>query len=86
MRWNRKYRWEDWFAAGTFMIIRGRHYFISTSSMAQQVRNAAAQYKFKVRLKELDPELDGASGLRVTARRASGAKDRAATKPSPAKR
>jgi hypothetical protein len=37
----RKYDWDDWFNRSFTVLIRGRDYRCSQSSMVQQVRNAA---------------------------------------------
>jgi len=44
----RKYPWEEWFGGYRFELRRGRDYTCSDSSMAQQIRNQAAERGIRV--------------------------------------
>jgi hypothetical protein len=49
---RRKYPWEEWFARPRFRLRRGRDYSVSTSAMAQMVRNKASEFSVSVHLIE----------------------------------
>ena len=45
-----KYRWAEWFAQPTTVLVRGVDYRCSQSSMCGSIRNAASQAKLHVKL------------------------------------
>jgi hypothetical protein len=52
------YDWEKWFGKPRFALKRGRDYGCATSSMAQQVRNAASEHGVSVSITERAGGLD----------------------------
>lgn len=59
-----KYPWDQWFGKKTFTVVKGTHYTTHTHTMAQVVRNAAADRGVRVSIK-MAPNL---SWLKVTVR------------------
>jgi hypothetical protein len=51
------YRWEQWFRAEKFILRRGVDYTCPTSSMIQQLRNAASRHRVSVRILDLGDSL-----------------------------
>lgn len=49
----RLYSWDDWFSKDVFTIRQRRDYHCSTSSMVQQVRNAASARGLLVEIQDL---------------------------------
>lgn len=45
------YPWENWFKKKKFILRRGKHYNCLTHSIAQQCRNAAFRYGYRVSIK-----------------------------------
>ena len=47
-----KYEWDQWFRHHKFILTRGIHYHCSSSSFAQQLRNAAVKRGLSISLVE----------------------------------
>jgi hypothetical protein len=56
---RRIYPWYEWFTYKRLRLQKGKHYSCSTSTMSQQVRNAASAYGVAVHV------IDELSGLLV---------------------
>jgi hypothetical protein len=46
------YDWDDWFSRPRFILRKGRDYDCAQSSMAQQIRNAAAARNLLVNVRD----------------------------------
>jgi hypothetical protein len=49
---RRKYAWEDWFAQGGFVLVRGIHYQCPQSTIVQAIRNNASMRGLRIRLQD----------------------------------
>lgn len=47
-----KYRWADWLSNPRTVLVRGKDYHTSQSTMTAMIRNAASHRRVRVRLKD----------------------------------
>lgn len=50
---RRIYPWEQWFGRPRTVLVRGRHYHCSQSTMVQMVRNRASRCGMRVRVGDI---------------------------------
>ena len=54
---NALYPWRSWFTKGRFVVRRGRHYTVPTSSFVNQIRQAASRLGYSASIEDRDTEL-----------------------------
>ena len=47
-----KYPWDEWLRMRAFRLVKGSDYDCATSSMVQQIRNAASRSGLRARIEE----------------------------------
>lgn len=55
-RFQVRYPWDEWFTNKRFRLVKGKHYFSTTTGMVQTIRKAAMTRGLKVRLRIVDTD------------------------------
>ena len=57
-KFGRRYPWADWFALGSFALVRGADFDCRPDTMAQMTRSAAKARELHVRIRIGEDHLD----------------------------